>query len=160
VCSAAVRHQTPSASLNAVSAAISALSGAHWPEAVLRQLYEAQPFLQAGEKIGIILKLFSVRARGHVVEAKLLSSLCFIASMALFGVSQASAASITYDLTPITIGSLSLTGGYITTDGTIGPLASTDITAWSVTITGGPPGTVTVTGTLPRSPFPTRPSIP
>jgi hypothetical protein len=82
-----------------------------------------------------------------------LSSLCFIASLALFGVSQALAATITYDLTTLTIGTLSLTGGYITTDGTIGPLASTDITAWSVTITGGFPSPDTVTGTSPLDSF-------
>ncbi len=74
------------------------------------------------------------------MKAKLLGGVCFIAGMALFGVSQASAAFITYDLTPLTIGSLSLTGGSITTDGTIGTLASTNITAWSITIPAlGPP---------------------
>jgi hypothetical protein len=87
------------------------------------------------------------------MKTKLLGSVCFIAGMALFGVSQASAASITYDLSPLTIGSFSLTGGSITTDGTIGTLASTDITVWSVTITGGSPSPDTVTGTTPYGAF-------
>jgi hypothetical protein len=76
-----------------------------------------------------------------------------IAGMILLGVSQASATSITYNLTPLTIGTCnvppcvtySLTGS-ITTDGTIGPLASSDITAWSVTATGGLPSPATFSG--------------
>jgi hypothetical protein len=80
--------------------------------------------------------------REHVMKTKLFGSICIIVGMALVGVPQASATPvtpITYDLTSLTLGTFSLTGGYITTDGAIGSLASTDIMAWSVTITGGSP---------------------
>lgn len=84
------------------------------------------------------------------MKTKLLS---LIACMALLGASPASAASMTYDLTAITIGSLSLAGGMITTDGTIGTLASSNITAWSITITGGTPSPIDLMGTSPSASF-------
>jgi hypothetical protein len=75
------------------------------------------------------------------------------AGVVLLSALNASASSITYDLTPLTIGSLSLTGGTITTDGTIGTLASSDIIGWSVTITGGSPSPDTISGSSPYNSF-------
>jgi hypothetical protein len=57
-----------------------------------------------------------------------------VACMALFGVTQAAASTITYNVSD-TAGSLSYTGT-ITTDGHTGILGSTDISDWSLTITG------------------------
>jgi hypothetical protein len=70
-----------------------------------------------------------------------------VGCMALLGVSQASASSITYDVTPLTIGPYSLIGGTITTDGNTGSLASSDITAWSLTFQNDSETPVLVTGT-------------
>jgi hypothetical protein len=71
------------------------------------------------------------------MKTNLLGGVSIIAGMALFGVPQASAMTdIVYDVTPLTfLYGASLTGGTITTDGTIGPLASSDILSWSFTFT-------------------------
>ena len=99
---------------------------------------------------------------------RLFHTIVLITGLYLLGVLHASAASITYDLTPLTLtdrigsisGTVSLTSGYITTDGTIGTLASTDITAFSVTLSlsAGSVSSFTFTGTNPAISFTTSES--
>jgi hypothetical protein len=59
-----------------------------------------------------------------------------IAAIAMFGMTPASA-DIIYTLTPLTVGFLTETGT-ITTDGHTGVLSTADITAFNITISGGP----------------------
>lgn len=69
------------------------------------------------------------------MKLQLLAAAAFMATLAISPAS----AGIVYTLTPETIGTLSVSGT-ITTDGHTGVLTAADITAFTISITGGAPG--------------------
>jgi hypothetical protein len=97
-----------------------------------------------------------VATGGNAMKAKLVG---VIAAVAMWGSSAATAATITYAVPGIAYSTnIYMTGGTITTDGTIGTLASSDIVSWSFTTIGDGDILYTITGTSTGDPFTTSQS--